>query len=73
MGLLPHSSQREDRIAMVAGSDVFVVGKCSHDDDAVQLIGKCYVHGMMMGEWDNCLNEDFEPSARYKIDEVMGR
>ncbi|KAI4266436.1 MAG: hypothetical protein L6R38_008741 [Xanthoria sp. 2 TBL-2021] len=68
MGLLPLNSQRGDRIAVIAGSNVpFVIRKGADDEDAFRLIGDCYVHGMMSGEMVDSFSDEFAPSADLEV------
>ncbi|KAI7265960.1 hypothetical protein KC345_g8326 [Hortaea werneckii] len=51
LGLAPHDAREGDVVFVVRGIDVPLVLRTNGDDDAsYELIGECYVHGVMEGE-----------------------
>ena len=67
VGLAPVDTHVGDFIALFAGSDVpFIVRMvegCTKDDFKCYLIGDCFVHGVMYGEYKNRIGKEAYDSA----------
>jgi hypothetical protein len=63
IGVLPEIARKGDVVALLRGGDVLYILGPSEEEGCCELIGDCYVHGLMDGEVLNGkgqADEDFE-------------